>query len=102
MTKQEIGNGFFAMASGVFGVGSIAAIAIPGWQAFIWLQTGAWGGVPVMLLWRQTGLSPYFTNWLGAQRIIFAILDMPLAWALFAAAAVLAASLAFIGNAMSR
>jgi hypothetical protein len=92
----------FEIGIWIFSIGCLAAVGIPGWQTFNWLQTGVWERVPVMLLWRQIGVSPYLTNWVGLQQIIFEALDMPVAFALFVGAALIAAGLVSLGCAVSR
>lgn len=86
----------------MLGIACLPLVGIPGWQTLNWLQTGVWERVPLMLLWRQTGLSPYLTSWVGLQQIIFEALDMPLAFALSAVGAMIAGVLVLIGKAADR
>jgi hypothetical protein len=70
----------------LLGLGCIlAALAIWGWQAVHWLQTGIYPELPLSQAWAWLLLDrplPH-VRWIGAQQIVAWVFDFPTAAALF-------------------
>ncbi|MGH6840739.1 MAG: hypothetical protein ACREDV_01385 [Methylocella sp.] len=62
--------------AGIFIV--MSGIGVIGYQGFLWLQNGYWSPLEFRLAWQWVGGSEPSFTWLGAQKIVVAILDGPL------------------------
>lgn len=57
---------------------TIATIAIPAYQVFMWLKEGTWIAVPIWTVLNHFGIIDlHFTSWVGLQRIFDWILELP-------------------------
>jgi hypothetical protein len=63
----------------LYGIFSLAAVAIVGLQTYHWLETGEWYPVPLSLGLDFVGLRVPTTDWIGLQIIVDWVLDLPLA-----------------------
>jgi hypothetical protein len=52
---------------------AIVAAAIPAFQAFLWLKAGVWTPLPISSVWPAP-----MTDWVGFQKILSWIFDLPL------------------------
>jgi hypothetical protein len=56
----------------------LVALAFPAYQALVWLQEGVWHPLPIswalhFMSWRVPQ-----TDWVGLQKIIYWVLDLPI------------------------
>jgi hypothetical protein len=58
--------------------------AILAWQTFSWLRTGIWTALPISTTCRYFELPMPTTRWLGLQKIIDWMFDIPTSFAVFA------------------
>jgi hypothetical protein len=66
-----------------YGVGSMGALAILGWQVFHWLRTSIWIPLPMYEAFSYLGIDltrVYMpTDWQGLAKVAHWLLDVPLA-----------------------
>jgi hypothetical protein len=54
-------------------------MAIPAYQAFLWLQIGVWTPLPISSALQFIGWRVPTTDWVGLQKILTWVFDLPLA-----------------------
>lgn len=59
----------------------LLAFCIPAYQAFLWLQVGYWTPLPLSMVIQFLGWHLPSTDWVGVQKIITWLSDLPL-WTL--------------------
>jgi hypothetical protein len=57
--------------------------AILAWQSYGWLETGGWTALPLSKTLNYFGLPMLWTSWLGLQRIIDWVFDLPTSGTVF-------------------
>jgi hypothetical protein len=67
----------------LYGLVLLAGPAILAWQGYSWLRTGIWTALPISKTFAYFELPVPSTNWLGLQRIIDWIFDIPSSLAVF-------------------
>jgi len=66
-----------------YGIFLLPGPAILCWQAFQWLREGHWTPLPVSKLFTYNDIPLPHVSWLGAQKIIDWLLDIPLSFVAF-------------------
>ncbi|MGY2987754.1 hypothetical protein [Bradyrhizobium sp. USDA 4508] len=56
----------------------LLALSLPAYQSFLWLQTGAWTPLPISQGMQFLGWRLPSTDWIGLQKILAWLLDLPL------------------------
>jgi hypothetical protein len=69
--------------------------AILCWQGYSWLRTGLWTALPISTTFRYFEWPIPSTNWLGLQKIIDSVFDIPTSFAVFVLSIVIGIGCAF-------
>jgi hypothetical protein len=67
----------------IYGLLILIGPGILAWQGYSWLKTGLWTALPVSTTFRYFDWPIPSTNWLGVQKIINSIFDIPTSLAVF-------------------
>jgi hypothetical protein len=67
----------------IYGLLILTAPAILAWQGYSWLRTGVWTALPISKTFTYFEWSLPSTNWVGLQKIIDWVFDIPTSMAVF-------------------
>jgi hypothetical protein len=63
--------------------GAAFAIAVLAYQCILWLRDGAWSSFDLRFAWEAVNGPPPAFKWLGVQKIVDGLLDLPLSLGFF-------------------
>jgi hypothetical protein len=67
----------------IYGLAILTGPAILAWQGYSWLRTGIWTALPISKTFTYFEWPIPSTSWLGLQKIIESIFDIPTSAAVF-------------------